>query len=247
MDSQMNEDIEKLRNALHESEEKRSILQKQLNDSQMRFRETADYIPGILCEFNTDLTLTYVNRTGLQIFYYTLEDLKKGITVTKIVHPDDLPKMYRDIENILKGDFGNAQHYRFFRNDGEIIHLLINTTPVYKESVHAGFRSYIIDITEREKTSQMLRESEDRFRGVFAASPIGIALFGANGRLNDMNKSFRTMFNIPSEIPAQSIRFSITEIDGMKEQIQKLKQGQGFQIESDHEITFIITPAIKYS
>ena len=49
------------------------------------------------------------------------------------------------------------------------------------------------DITERKKTNEALRESEERFRAIFAEASIGILLEDTDGRIIDANPSVQKM------------------------------------------------------
>lgn len=55
------------------------------------------------------------------------------------------------------------------------------------------------DITGRQKTQHALDESEQRFRNFFRQSPIGMAIYDAERRLNDVNPACLRMFGCPSK------------------------------------------------
>jgi len=57
-----------------------------------------------------------------------------------------------------------------------------------------GIQCIFRDITERKRSASALKQSEDRFSRVFAASPIAIGILTlSEGKLQDVNESFLTM------------------------------------------------------
>ncbi|MDD2388871.1 MAG: PAS domain S-box protein [Desulfobacterales bacterium] len=65
----------------------------------------------------------------------------------------------------------------------------------------------IRDITEQKKSEKALKESEEKFRSIFAQSPIGIEFYDSEGRLMDANSAGMGIFGITdiSEINALPI------------------------------------------
>jgi PAS domain S-box-containing protein len=63
---------------------------------------------------------------------------------------------------------------------------------IVKENNVAGVQINIRDVTERKKTEELLRESEERFRGLFESiqDPVGIFV-GKEGQLIDYNTAFK--------------------------------------------------------
>ena len=62
------------------------------------------------------------------------------------------------------------------------------------------------DITKRKRVEEALRASEQRFRGGFENSPIGMALVGLDGRYVEVNATLARMlgFDDPAELAGQS-------------------------------------------
>ena len=55
-----------------------------------------------------------------------------------------------------------------------------------------------IDITQRKEAQEALRLSEEKFRGIFRQSPIGIAVYNPKGQLIDVNMAMTNILGIDS-------------------------------------------------
>jgi PAS domain S-box-containing protein len=83
------------------------------------------------------------------------------------VHPDDLPKVLRAMEDArTKGSF-YAPEYRIIRADNQDIRWMMDFGQcVYDESGALRFMGVTLDVTERKIAEQKLHESEERYRVV---------------------------------------------------------------------------------
>ena len=215
----------------------RKLAESELLESRKRISEVAEYMPAIICETDADFNVTWANKEGLRTFGYTEDDVKKGIKVLDIVHPDDRAGVLRDIDNILKGDYGNFVEHRFVRKDGGVVHLIVNSIPMHKDGKFSGIRSYIVDITEQRKAQRKLVASEERFRGMFEASPVGIALCGPDGRFSAVNPAFYAMFSIPPNTAPSKLRFSLFDMTPRESRLKaKLESGQNVRFETDGDM-----------
>lgn len=74
----------------------------------------------------------------------------------------------------------------------------------YVFKIHTGeIVSVYRDITQWKQGEMELKDSEKRFREIFSQSPIGIAIYGINGRLADANRAFLEFFGLPD---AESVK-----------------------------------------
>jgi PAS domain S-box-containing protein len=187
----------------------RARAEAELRASEHRFRDTAQLLPGSICEWDNDMKLTYTNMKGLDTFLLTQDDFKRGVYLFDLISPADHERARKDIHNIYHGDFGNPGQYTLTRKDGAVLHLLVNSSPISTGNQITGMRMCIIDITGRVIAEQKLRESEKRFKSIVSWSPIGIAVCDASGSLTEMNKAFCDMFGIPDHAQPSDVSFDL--------------------------------------
>lgn len=130
-----------------------------LAGSERRYRELADLLPQIVFEADTSGTLTFLNAGGYRLLRYTPEDLARGITEPELILPEDRDRAARTISSVLiDGRSEIANEYRVLRKDGSIFPALIYSTPVVSEGRVTGIRGIIVDITERKRAEDDLRQ-----------------------------------------------------------------------------------------
>jgi PAS domain S-box-containing protein len=210
----------------------RKRAEQALRESEQRFRELAEFMPGIICEMDLALNITYVNRCGIDMFGYSAGEISAGFNARTVIHPAEIDKLEKDIRNILNGDWGNPGEYTLVRKNGSLIYVIVNTLPIISNSAPTGLRSVMIDISELKQARQRQKLSEERFHGIFQRSPIGIALFATDGSAIDMNAAFTQMFGIDPLEADQAERcrlFTCSCID--EKSLARVMQGQTLRCE----------------
>jgi PAS domain S-box-containing protein len=107
------------------------------------------------------------------------------------VHPEDAPGLRDSLGEVITRGSQFVREFRIVRSDGQPRWLASVGRVIRAES---GQPLSIIginyDVTDRKKMLEVLRESEERFRGVFDQSLSGIVLCDFAGRILEVNPSF---------------------------------------------------------
>lgn len=106
------------------------------------------------------------------------------------VHPEDCDRVKKAVAK-LETHGRYEEIYRIVRPDGLIRWIQDRAFPIFNERGEiyriAGIAE---DITAWKATEESLRASEERFRTLFEAAPIGIALLGADGHYLRVNRAY---------------------------------------------------------
>ncbi len=212
----------------------RKRMENTLKDSEQRFRETADLLPGVICEMDFNMSFTYVNNRGLEIFGYSREEFEKGVNAASVIYDQDKERAVQGFTSVLSGDYIVPREYRMVKKNGTVINTLVNSSPIHKDNKICGIRSCIIDISQLKKTQEMLKNSEERFRSIFSQAPISIALFMTNGQIVEKNRSFIKMFNLFHMTEKDNNSYCIFNyLDINQYLLKNLKKGESIYRESE--------------
>ena len=97
---------------------------------------------------------------------------------SRILFPDDEEyERVRKHKYPLLGKNGDAAiETRFRCKDGNVLDIYMTSSLMEPRNSNSDVISVALDSTQRKKMEETLRESEERFRGVFESSPTGIAI-----------------------------------------------------------------------
>ncbi len=173
----------------HLQSEKQTALDA-LKESELRFRRIADNSPMLIWMSDVNRNTNYVNATWCQFTGRSMEDeVEKGWLES--VHPED----HMVCKNAFNGAFNFRTQftceYRLRYHDGSYRWVFDTGIPNYlPNGEFIGFLGSCIDITERKRSEEQLRESEQKFRSLFDNhSAIKLLIDPETGVIIDANKS----------------------------------------------------------
>ncbi len=142
----------------------RKKIEQSLREKEKRYRELANSLPEVAFETDTSGKLTFVNRRAVEITGYAEEDFAKGLSAVQFVVPEDRDRAKENLVKALSGKTTGANEYTFVRKDGSTVPVMIRSAPIVREDKVVGIRGIIVDITERKKMEESLRENEKRLK-----------------------------------------------------------------------------------
>ena len=132
--------------------------QQALEESKQRFQELADLLPQPVFETDIHGKITYTNQLGITAFGYTPADLQKGINSIDLFAQEDRARVQKNIENRYKGTAIENHEYLGLKKDGTTFPILVYSTPIIRASTPIGIRGIVLDISERKRSEERLRE-----------------------------------------------------------------------------------------
>lgn len=178
---------------LEQEAEKRREAEQALRESEERLREFAELLPENVCETDAMGNIVFANRSAFRVFGYTQEDVQKGLNALQMMIPQDRDRAAENIGKVLNGEELGGNEYIALKKDGGSFPVVIYANPVIRHGSPAGMRVIIVDITNRKRAEEALRESEARYRMLFDNSTDGIATASLQGRIIDTNQAFQEM------------------------------------------------------
>lgn len=208
----------KVENALMESEEK--------------FRALADATPNIIFVYR-DNRLLYVNPAAVSASEYSEEELLT-LNFIDIIHPDYHHVLKEGIKARMEGHRG-LRHYELkaIKKTGEERWLDVSANFISYGGSPAGIAT-CMDITERKRAEEALRESEDRYRGIVETAEEGIATHEPDGTISYVNQHMADMLGYSREeiIGRSSLDFvDDEEKDAVNQAHKSLKERGSFNKE----------------
>ncbi len=133
-------------------------------ESELKFREMARLLPQIIFETDTQGRLTYANKQAHEMLGYADDFQFIGLNTLDFYIPEDQARAKENIRRKLTGSDETNNEYTMVRKDGSLINVLVSSTPIVKDNKLIGLRGVIVDITQRKKAEEALKESEKLLR-----------------------------------------------------------------------------------
>jgi PAS domain S-box-containing protein len=133
--------------------------QEALRESEKHFRELSELLPEVIFEIDLRGVITFVNRGAFDLLGFSEQDVEKGWNLIEMLTPESQKKAQESRDKLLGGKDLGAVEYTIVRKDGTTVPCIAYCSLIVKESKPVGIRGIIVDITERKKAEDELKNT----------------------------------------------------------------------------------------
>jgi PAS domain S-box-containing protein len=196
----------------------RKQTEEALKESEEKFRSLAEQSPNMIF-INKKGRIVYINNKCEEVMGYTKEELcSPDFDFRTLVAPESLNLVIDNFARHLRGEDVQPYDYTIITKNGKRIEAINSSKLIHYEGQTAVL-GVVTDITERKRSEQALRESEERLKILFESAPDTIYLIDSEGRFVDGNKAAFELIGFARD---EVIGKSLAELDLLSaEQLSK--------------------------
>ena len=171
----------------------RKKAEEQLKESELKYRNMINNLDVGFYQVTLDGIMLNHNPAHNKILEYDLSESLIGKKVTDFwQHPEDREQY---LKQILRDTYAKNYICPSLTKNGKKVFVQLNSHLMLdKQGNHYGIEGTFIDITEKYKLEEQLRESEKKYRTLYDNTPFSVVLINTQGIVVDMNPKAEEMF-----------------------------------------------------
>lgn len=184
--------------------------QEEFHETSRRLTMLLGNSPLAVVEWDSERRITGWTGHSESIFGWSAGEVTgKRLDEVGFIYRDDVETVRRAIDGLERGP-SNVVHNRNYRKDGSLIYCeWYNSALVDRSGRLVWGLSLALDVTARHAMEEALRASEEKFRSIVEAAPVGIFQSTVDGRFISANSRLAVLFHFAS--PEELIA-SVTDI-----------------------------------
>ena len=171
-----------------------------LEEAEKRYRVVADWTYDLELWISPDGTLRYMSPSAERITGWAPKEFSGDcrVDLVRLAHPEDRDLVVEHCRKAVSGEPAANVEWRIVRRDGRLAWVSASWQPVVIDHEYLGVRMSIREVTERKEAEAALNESEEKYRGIFENSGLGIYQSTLDGRFLNANLALATMLGLGS-------------------------------------------------
>jgi two-component system, cell cycle sensor histidine kinase and response regulator CckA len=178
------------------AEDERERFATEVERQRQHLKELVAHVPGVVWEASgapdeTSQSIVFVNDYTETMLGYSIQEwLQTPNFWLSIVHEEDQERVAREAAAIFAGGRGGTGEFRWISRDGRILWVEAQFVVIRDEAgTPIGMRGVTMDITERKRAEEELRESEERYRDTVENARDMIYTHDLEGNYTSINKA----------------------------------------------------------
>ena len=156
-------------------ESRRKQAEEKVRESERKYRLLVETTQEGIAGTDLDENLIFTNRAFAALLGYKKEELL-GLSLSLISDKEGFAKLREETRKRKRGQ-SSKYEAKLYTKAGEVKYFSVSATPLSDaKGIVTGTLGLLDDITERKRTEEALRESEERYRALFTSAAEGILL-----------------------------------------------------------------------
>jgi len=182
----------------------------ELQESQRRLSTLMDNLPGVAyrCRNDEYLTMDFVSDGCYDLTGHPAADFinDKERRFSEIIHPDDRKLVMEEVRKGIENKASFQIFYRIITAKGIEKWVWEQGVGVFNDTGEfIALEGLINDITDRKNAEEALKDSEERYKGLFLHAPVGIITIDLLGNPINANRKFLEILGSPSSSETSKI------------------------------------------
>lgn len=191
---------------------------------------------GIL-ELDDNIRVRYANKRAMEMLGVGPDEII-GRAFSDFMDSENQLKLEMFCERCKSGSV-ERHDLKLLRSNGQIMWVLQSFSPIMGGKFN-GMISMMMDITERKKAEENLRESEEKYRLLAESFPEPIFIINASSDIEYINKKGRDVFKIKKGDNYLIRSSQLFSSEMFKKQNNEIEKVFKFGIESIYQMDFIL-------
>lgn len=172
----------------------RALAMQELKQSEQKYRDLVETSNELIWSVDLQGRFTFVNQAVREFYGYEPEELL-GQNFSLFLPPERLESERKVFASVFAGQRLFDYETTHLRKDGGRIDLSFNAIAMRDDTGRLiGATGTAIDISERKRQQNLLRERESWFRAIFENAPQCLLILSPDGKLLDINPTGREIF-----------------------------------------------------
>ncbi len=161
-------------------------------DENMGFDKLTSRVPGVIFQFRISkdgkASIPFANQQMVDVFGISPQLVEEDAhPIFELVHPDDLPDLYRSIEDSHRQLTDWQYEFRIIRGKDGVRWLRGLSRPEMQPDQSCIWHGYILDVTDRKLKEQENQDARLKFQGYFESAKDGLFVVNRAGYYLEAN------------------------------------------------------------
>jgi PAS domain S-box-containing protein len=189
----------------------RRKAEEELRESEEKYRNIVELAPDGIVTTDLKGVITSCNTAFLEMAGHTKEEmLGKYFSKLPTLRAKDIPQYLRVLSSLVRGNVPRPIQAVWTRKGGQTRTGEVHVCAMKKKGSTIGFQAIIRDTTERTRTQEMLRQSEEKYRTLMENLHVGVyrSTPGKEGQFIDFNRAFASMLGYTDKNELRTLKVS---------------------------------------